>query len=172
MSTSSDIQQNPLFILLVLTFIAAVAGFLVYDHMEDHRKQTFAHENFQPVQARVLEAEVNSRTRDNRTSYRPSIRYRYEVDGKGYKTRRYSYYNNSSRSKSDIEAIVAEYPVGGTVTAYYNPENPKRAVLDNSKPDATMFIIFICLFSAVYLFIVGVFIRQFLAGRKSGDEKK
>ncbi|MFP4313684.1 MAG: DUF3592 domain-containing protein [Alphaproteobacteria bacterium] len=164
---SDSFNQNPFFILAVLTFIAAVAGFIVYDTMEDARKQQNAYERFVPVQAKVLESDIKSSTRNNRTSYRPAIRYRYVVDGQGYKRRSYTYFEGSSRNKSEIEEIVAAFPVGASVTAYIDPDNPKRAILDNSKPDTTMFTIFIVVFSSVYLWIVFVLARQFLSVRNA-----
>ena len=168
MNTSEN--AHPLFVIAVLTFIAVVAGIIVYQTMEDSRLQQFAHESFVPVQAKVLESEVRSRTRDGKRSYHPHIYYRFEVEGKGYRSKRYSFININN-TKSSVEAAVANHPVGAVVTAYYNPDNPKKAVLDNSEPDLTRFYIFIAAFGAVYLFIVGVVFRQYVRESTPSDEE-
>lgn len=164
-------NQHPLFIIVVMTFIAAVAGVICYHAMEDYRDQQFAHETFQPVQATILESKVKSRTRDGKRTYRPYVYYRYDVEGKGYRSKKYMYYYNLNTTRGNAEDIIARYPAGASVTAYYNPVYPKNAVLNNSEPDPTLFLIFITIFGAVYLLIVGSLIRQHWKTRLPSDEE-
>ncbi|MCD8496640.1 MAG: DUF3592 domain-containing protein [Alphaproteobacteria bacterium] len=172
--TNPDIPAKPipvLFVIGILSFIACVGGFVAWDAAEDYRKQVYASEHFVPVQATVLESEVKTRRshNSNKTSWHPAIRYRYEVDGKGYKSRRYSYTTLFNNTREFAEKVVAEHPVGATVTAYYDPERPKRAVLDNTLPDTTLIMTFFALFFGVFLFIGGIVVRQLLAQRREAQ---
>lgn len=164
---SVSATDSPLFFFAVVGFILVVAGFVAYDASKDYRAQLHASETFLPVQAKVLESEVKSRTRDGKTSYRPYIRYRFEVDGQGYKSSRYAFFNSSMSSRARAEEIVAAHPVGSTVTAYYNPGNPKKAVLDNAPPDATLVLIFFGVFGVIALFIIGVGVHNIFTSRRA-----
>ncbi len=163
--------RDKLFFLGVMAAIALGAGFVVMSVFEDMRLQMHAHSNFVPVQAKVLESEVKTRNAhgsgNNRVTYYPYIYYRFEVDGKGYRSKRYSYTYGLEASKSRAEEIVASHPPGAVLTAYYNPENPKKALLDISKPDPTWFYAFIALFGAIYLFIAGTVIRAVFPRQKA-----
>ena len=168
---TKSVKSSPLFIVAVLAFIAGVAGFIAYDAAEDYRRQVYAHEHYVPVVATVLESEVKTRRSpsSNKTSWHPVIRYRYEVNGKGYKSRRYSYAYTFNNSQDFAERAVAVHPVGANTTAYVDPENPKRAVLDNSLPDTTLITWFFAGFGAVFLFIAGVVIKGLLAQRRENS---
>lgn len=163
--------RDKLFFLGVMTVIALGAGFVMMSVFEDMRLQMHAHNNFVPVQAKVLESEVKTRNShgsgNNRVTHYPYIYYRFEIDGKGYRSKRYSYAFGLEASKSRAQEIVAAYPPGAVVTAYYNPENPKKALLDISKPDPTWFYAFMALFGAIYLFIAGAVISAALPRRKA-----
>ncbi|MES2820486.1 MAG: DUF3592 domain-containing protein [Pseudomonadota bacterium] len=92
------------------------------------------------VTATVTRSEVQSRTkpRDNdkqwetlegRTVYEANVGYRYEIDGVQYNGNRIKVNSSSYASRSTAEQVLAEYPVGKSVTAYYNPEEPGASVL-------------------------------------------
>jgi hypothetical protein len=163
-------KSQRFWIISILIAVMVVAGFVVRDATEDYRKQLHAVQHYLPVQAKVLSSEVKAKARSSRssgTSWHPAIRYSYEVGGKRYTSRRYSYSYTFHNTRSFVEEAVAKYPAGATVTAYYNPDNPKAAVLDNTAPDMTLAIMVFAAFGAIFLFIATVVLRHFYAERRN-----
>lgn len=161
--------QNPLFVIAVFLFIAGVGLFVGMDALREYRLQIDAYERFVPVEAKVLRTEISVRRNNNtnRNSYHPAIRYAYVVDGEVYKSRTYSYFKGNRRSRSKTETIVAAYPVDARVTAYIDPDDPDRSVLDNARPaDAWKVMAFFTVFFGVLLLIGGVIIKTLFMGRR------
>lgn len=155
--------QNPLFVIAVFLFIAGVGFFVGMDALHEYRLQIDAFERFVPVEAKILRTEIAVRRNNNtnRNSYHPAIRYAYAVDGKVYKSRTYSYFQGDRGARSKAEAIVAAHPVDARVTAYIDPDNPERAVLDNARPtDAWKVIAFFIAFFGILLFIGGIIVKS------------
>ena len=73
----------------------------------------------------------------SRASYRPVIEYAYAVNGVSYRANHRVFgdesvvYGTFSRAK----AIVDDYPPERGVQVYYDPEDPKNAVLEPGKID-------------------------------------
>lgn len=158
--------QNPLFVIGVLVFITVVGFFVGMDALSEYRLQIDAHERFVPVEAKVLRAEISVRRNNNtnRNSYHPAIRYAYVVDGEVHKSRTYNYFKGDRGSRSKAEEIVAAYPVDARVTAYVDPDDAERAVLDNARPgDAWKVMAFFIIFFAILLLIVGVVVKALLS---------
>lgn len=167
-SASESVQASPLFIVGVLSFIAVVACFVVYDISEDYRRQMEAHNSYQPVQAVVYHSEIKARRnrQSGRNSYHPDIDYRYNVGGRDYEGRRYSYSYKFNNSRAVIEDIVARHPTGANVTAFYDPDNPKRSVLNNDPPNIIWLVLFFTGFGLIFLTIAGIVIKDLMAKRR------
>ena len=72
-------------------------------------------------------------------TYTPVVRYRYEVGGEMYTSKRlnvFPYYAKTFKDKWDAEAVATKYSEGKTVRVYYNPNTPGQAVLEIPKPRA------------------------------------
>ncbi|MDA3906217.1 MAG: DUF3592 domain-containing protein [Bacteroidales bacterium] len=61
--------------------------------------------------------------------YSAHIRYNYLVGGEEYSSTRIDLAQGSTSSQSSVEETLLEYAKGNTVSIYYNPESPNRAVL-------------------------------------------
>jgi len=59
----------------------------------------------------------------------PAVWYEYTVQGQRYRSKRIIFFR-TNYARTDAETVVARYPAGGRVTAYYDPANPKVAVLE------------------------------------------
>jgi len=70
--------------------------------------------------------------RRRRTSivYSPRVRYEYVVDGRTYTCDCVSFGDHSSSDAARAQKVVNRYPKGTKVTAYYDPEDPRLAVLE------------------------------------------
>lgn len=66
-------------------------------------------------------------------SYIPMIVYEYQVDGRVYRSQRYSFGTQIGTGFTGIASrVVNQYPEGSAVEVYYNPDNPSEAVLKRS----------------------------------------
>lgn len=145
--TPAGLLGAGVFCVLLLGVITAVI-------MSSMKKQLYAHEHFKAVPGQVTESHVgrhkkSNRNRDNSStitisnsdknySYSAVINYRYVVGGQSYTSNRFSYAGSSSGSETEAQSIVNQHPPGAQVTAYYNPDKPDEAVLDNSEPSTTV----------------------------------
>jgi hypothetical protein len=78
-----------------------------------------------------------------------SVTYEYELFGKKLHNSRISF--GDDLGNVEIEETLARYPVGAPVTVYYNPRNPRDAVIDRNAPKG----IFGCLAWGVIILLVG-----------------
>lgn len=74
-------------------------------------------------------------------SYTPVVRYKYRLDGQTYVSKRRNflpYDTQTFENRLDAETVVAKYTPDRTemIPVYYNPNNPKQAVLELPKPRA------------------------------------
>jgi len=97
--------------------------------------QANASEHWIETQGTITVSEISSHTRyddDNRkhTSYSADIEYSYEVNEQQYFCSRISYFYSSSSLRQNAQKVCDTYPVGATVSVFYNPDNPSEAVLE------------------------------------------
>ncbi len=144
--------------------------FFTYAILNSARRQNDAANRFRPVEAYVVASRVassSSGSGTNRTtSYRPEITYRYIVDGREYTSRTYHFMGIGQGSHAAAAGIVNRYPVGGKVTAYYDPQRPSVAILDPTPVDVTAIYIGA---AAVWMFAGGVVAFFVFRGRRRGS---
>ena len=128
--------------LFAMAIPAAIAGTIVYK-MRDVRRAAA----WPSAQGRIL----HSRTRTVRrkqsdgsmtVSNLPDVEYAYSVDDVEYQGKRISLGEIAAGSPG-VEAALARYQVGRTGPVYYNPDDPKEALLERDPPvsPATMYTI-------------------------------
>ena len=91
----------------------------------DHYRMTMASGSWPAVEGEVvlsqIREEINYGTLSRKKS--PEIRYEYTVDGNRYSSRTIKFGVQPSHE------IVSRYPENHKIKVYYNPDNPKQAVL-------------------------------------------
>ncbi len=124
-----------MWIVIVFGLIFAAAGlFLLWQSVKEHRACRESR-NWPCVEGRITESAVQVTRRHHSTSYSPQIAYTYSVLGQAHfstavtigATRTFSSYTKA-------QAQVAKYPLGQTVSVYYDPQQPAQATLE---PGAT-----------------------------------
>ncbi len=94
--------------------------------------------NWPHVMGKMLKAEVTSSTtqrRDNEgrsytdTTYYPSVTYEFVLNGQTYQSNRLSAQDNGYSKSTDALNAIEQVNSGDGVTVYYNPQNPKEAML-------------------------------------------
>ena len=89
--------------------------------------ESFAADRYQTTDGRIVE----SRVEHDDKSTRPVVLYTYAVDGRTYRGDRITFgQNNVGMPENDSQAVCAAYRCHKRVTVYYDPADPRRAVLD------------------------------------------
>lgn len=123
-------------LLYVGIFAAIMVGVLVLAVVVKMREVRGA-QSWRTTTGRVTRSEVRAQTRRDmddreRTRSVPFVSYEYTAGGRRFSGNRISL--AEIIPESDIESTLDRYPVGREVTVYYNPANPKQAVLERDLP--------------------------------------
>jgi len=107
-------------------------GFFLYKRSQQSNAAKQAAQSWLSTSGTVLISTVQSRRSGNSTTVFPVVVYQYEVDGKGYqgKTIKAGEQYLNVRIYGQAQETSARYPVGATVTVYYNPANPAESALE------------------------------------------
>jgi hypothetical protein len=118
---------------LLVTLI--IGGVLVFLAMRS-KKKSEASQTWPSTSGTVMVSEIreSSSTDDDgytRTYYHPKVEYGYEVAGQAFTGKNISFGGQVGYgSPSQVNPVLAKYPLGANVTVYYNPEKPSEAVLE------------------------------------------
>lgn len=87
-----------------------------------------------PVKGKVLTSNIDCIGyigEDADRSYKTKIEYQYDVDGESYISKKV-FYGDYIRANMPYRAkkIIKKYGKHQTITVYYNPDNPKKSVLE------------------------------------------
>jgi hypothetical protein len=111
-----------------------VSAFFVYVGVQNRR---LAREsvNWPSVDGEIVSAQVveelnRSRTGPSTRTYRPTIRYRYRVNGVEFEGDRVSLGEYATGDRADAEQVVGAYPAGRPVRVHYRLDAPATAVLE------------------------------------------
>ena len=88
------------------------------------------------IESRLIESTSTDSDGMTSTTYRPTIRYSYEVGGKNYQGDRLNR-GMSMAYDAGTARIMARYPMDGTVTVYYNPASPAELALETTARGGT-----------------------------------
>jgi hypothetical protein len=84
----------------------------------------------------ILRSEVRTETQHQGQSFSAEVLFGYEVEGKHLESSRLDLGSDMSMSYSAVKERLAAYPAGSTNVCFYNPVNPREAVLQRgSTPD-------------------------------------
>ncbi|MEO5960092.1 MAG: DUF3592 domain-containing protein [Opitutaceae bacterium] len=114
-----------------IVFIAAGVALLIYGIgiVRDAR----ACANWPRVEGRIVSAEPEIVSREkNKTTYAPSVAYTFSVGGREFKGSRVTLVPRNTISLPAVQAMLAPYPVGGTVTVFHDPREPANCVLSTA----------------------------------------
>jgi len=78
----------------------------------------------------VVSSAISTSTVNDTVTYHPQIVYRYTVGGREYVGARFAFSYASDVSRA--QAAVARHPAGSAVKVFYEPEDPKSAIIEQS----------------------------------------
>lgn len=110
-------------------FIFVVVNFLLLRdtiHTQNREKTTLT---WSTTEGTITTSKVRKQhdTENGNVSY-PRVTYTYEVDGKKHHSS--NIMAGGEIGGINVESTLARYPLGLKVTVYYDPQNPKDAVLE------------------------------------------
>ncbi|MFD2057545.1 DUF3592 domain-containing protein [Mesorhizobium calcicola] len=87
------------------------------------------------VEAREVRSSGSGSESTDATEIRnfPAITFEYKVGGKTFQSSRYSVQENLGNF--EVKETLARFPRGATVTVFYNPVDPAKAVIERTMPE-------------------------------------
>lgn len=155
-------------VFLAILFIAIGIGLIIL-HRRQKRKaeesaswlETIGIVNESKVQQGTNVMMSNDEDNDGTPVFIPEISFTYQVAGLDYTSNRLTFGGKKSFSKRDnAEKVTALYPVGSQLPVYYDPKNPKEAVVDRTTKISSMILIFGIMFVIIGLvtILIGVLV--------------
>ena len=149
MSISSAVTMQIFGLICGGFFVAIFAGVGIYllirfnkDKQKAASSQTWPSTSGRIVEARVTESTSTDSDGDRSTYYSPQIVYEYEVMGSPIRGDKiYVGLKSSSSNYKKAQEKVAQYPIGKTVSVFYNPDDPTDAVLERRAQTTTTLVL-------------------------------
>ncbi len=110
--------------LAVLGFVCLLIGL---------RELWFGHKSLRwpSCEGTILKSEVKkSRGSDGRADFNPRVIYVYSVGGQEFVSERVAFHCWGGTTAAASTAVSLRYPVGSTVTVFYNPRNAASSTLE------------------------------------------
>jgi len=154
------------YVLLIPVLIIAL-GFIIMGALAaaaalQQLKTAWAMQDWPSTRAEVRSSRIMVTSRGY---YEPRIEYAFTVNGQEILGKRRALYLRAKMDRVWADTIVSEHPVGGAVTVYYDPKNPRQCVLDRENARAV---------GAVMPFVgfgfaaIGLALLDYAAGLPSG----
>jgi hypothetical protein len=112
-----------LFWLFWTTIVGLFDCFLFFYAIQQLQTYSFA-----PVEAVLNESRIEIESDGDGTSYKPKVKFSYQIAGQQFTSERLRFLNMSF-GEGSAKAMLPKTPVGGTLTAFYNPSSPDVAIL-------------------------------------------
>ena len=145
---------NVISILLIgglLALFAALTDYYMVQYISDERKAEKDASQWPSVNGTVVSARLVSHGSIRYRADFPEISYSYEVGGKVYKSKHIA--AGGEMGGVGAQGVLDRYPVASQVTVFYDPQNPKKAVLEK-KSVTQKWLWVILIFTNILLCIV------------------
>ena len=127
------------------------------------RKKALAARQWPTAPGKVISASLKEHrsydSQEHRTNitYEPQVTYEYRFGSETLKRDRLGF-GTTSYNRSTAVKKLEQYPQGGTVTVYINPDNPYEALLDISTGSSIFLMVMggVFLLIGVVLVIIGI----------------
>jgi hypothetical protein len=107
-------------------------GFMLYRRNQQSMAYRQSTQTWLNTTGTILMSSVQSSHSGNSHSTYPVVVYSYAVNGQSYQSQRIRAGDQflTVRMAGQAQATVARYPIGKSVTIYYDPANPAESVLE------------------------------------------
>lgn len=115
---------------LVVSLVFGFVGLLIFAVLVIPKSiEWVSMRGWQEIEAEILWSRVRSKRSDDTTTYAVDLFYRYEMNGREYRSNRYALVNGSSSGRKAKRKIVDAHPRGSKLTVYVDPAQPRNAVV-------------------------------------------
>ena len=131
------VRRKMLAIGLASVFWWSFTGLMASGLVSTVVRHRIAQQTFLQTQGQVLRSHVREVHSDNAghgVNYQTFVEYRYTVDGETYTSHRIDFGDGGALSYRHAVRQIRPYPRGGTVTVFYDPDDPASAVLEMRLP--------------------------------------
>lgn len=125
-------------------FVLVLGGLGVYliIHSQRSKQKAAKSQTWPRVKGVITETRISSQEHNETLRYTPVVVYTYEVGDKIYESRQITFGSGVEfGSRQKAAEYLADYPVDGEVSVYYNPEKPDEAVLQQVATKTTVGLI-------------------------------
>jgi hypothetical protein len=165
MSEDNKELKSPWGMIIFGLLFSAFSALMTWGLIDSVNKQKYANSNYLPVDATVLSSRTRVSTSGSGSSstrsYSPEIEYEYIVEGSRYKSERF-WYTGSLKGEKHVDQIVARYPKGKIVKAFYDPLKPEESVLNRQKPPENIIWLITSIFWIFGLFVFFGGIKRYM----------
>ena len=131
----ADVLDNYGWVLLLIAFFVIDIPLLFGLFLLIGRTKVRRANSWNVTLGEIVESQVTVTAKGGSPIYGPRIVYEYEVGGQVYRGSKLNFgFEMIPRTRQAMEAYIAPYPVGRRLEVYYNPDNPKQAVLEKTAP--------------------------------------
>ena len=125
-------KSKTMSIAIAFIIIASLLFIFLYVKKENTLQNESA--NWLSTEAIIASSNVsrdwNKNSGTPKTLYWFELQYNYEVGNKTYLGKRYAFHGNPSfNNKKEAEKLLEEFPIGKTITIYYQPDSPQESVI-------------------------------------------
>lgn len=106
------------------------------------------------AEATITFSEVKVDHDDDGTTYSPDIHFEFQANGRTWHSETYSFNNISTGARGWVDDVVRKYAKGTQHECFYNPNNPKDAVLNRKYSYWNLLGLFTLIFVAVGGFLI------------------
>ena len=112
------------------TIFCAAGSFIALSFGKPLLDKAKASEQWPTTEGEVIESELERHRSNQSTTYSALVVYKYAVDGGEFESDRIWFGGDYSTSdRSEMSAVVKDFPVGKAVTVYISPDDPAESVL-------------------------------------------
>ncbi|BDS06823.1 hypothetical protein NT6N_18630 [Oceaniferula spumae] len=149
-SKKTKTDEAPAAILIPFFSVFGLAGLgLLFFLIIPQAMKYFDAKGWEETPAKVVWSAVRSHDSDDGTTYSVDIFYRYEFDGREYKSNTTGLMSGSSSGRSSKQEKVKNHPPGKEIVCYVNPDKPWQALLERDLGWWALFALFPLPFIAI-----------------------
>ena len=172
MQTENNFRNNvgscfqTMFLFLVFLAVGAGLSWWGWTILQNARGSA----DWPSVEGQITRSQIEHSTdAEGGDSYSPEVTFVYvAADDRSHEGRTIKFGENSYGSERKAQEILSRYPLGQTVTVFYDPENPDKAVLEPGVSGGSYIVLGIGVLFVLIALMVPIFVMiKFFLGKRS-----